>query len=91
MFCVVSCSKYSRKTLRVVDFGNSDPKALLARVVMGECPLCGPCSHVELDFGGYFNIHSQHDTADDALEAARLLDAESPGSFELPYKELQTS
>jgi hypothetical protein len=87
MFCVVSCKKYSRKTLRIVDVGDCDnPQRLLDGIQAFECPICGPCSHVELSFHNWFTVHSEHSTADEAMAAARELDAANEGMFEFPFR-----
>lgn len=70
MFYVVSCSKSYRKTLRLVDGGDLTKDTILDRQ-MGECRLCGPCSHVEVGTRrDWWTFHSEHDTLQGAEEAA---------------------
>lgn len=68
MFHVITCRKYTRQTIRIVNADDVD--AMLAGD-MGECLLCGPCSHVELGpRKDYWTVHSSHDTELEATEAA---------------------
>lgn len=89
MFAVVSCKKYSRQTLRVVDYGDKDCKALLSNLNVMECPLCGPCSHVELTWHNWFIVHSEgYETQEQAIEAAQELDAANPDKYDSPFTKL---
>ena len=81
MIAVISCNKYAVKTLKLADFGDNDPAKWVDKLPPCECPICGPLSHTELSWRGYFNIHSRHETVDEATEAAwKLYDAD-PNSF----------
>lgn len=68
MFHVVSCDKYNRQTIRLVQADDVEP--MLASM-MGECALCGPCSHVEVgQRGDHWTVHSSHKLITDAMDAA---------------------
>lgn len=73
MFVVLKCKKFSPPEFQAADIGDRDPDEVIKwfdKAVM-ECPVCGPCSHVELSFGGYITIESKHETEDAAIEAAK--------------------
>ena len=81
MYHVVSCSKYHTRTVRLV---TGDRDKMLAGQ-MGECALCGPCSHVEMGKrADYWTVHSSHLTSEDATRAAWAL-AESADTFSTSY------
>ena len=70
MFYIVSCSKFNRQTLRIVNIGDLTKDKILDNQ-MGECQLCGPCSHVEVGTKrDWWTFHSGHDTLQDAEESA---------------------
>lgn len=85
MYAVISCRKYAAQTLKLADVGDVTKEQALER--MGgwkgfECPICGPCSHVELDFRGYFTIHGElHDTEEAATVAMWELYDSRPDDF----------
>ena len=86
MFAVVSCNKYNRKTLRIADVGNRDKhetETVFKNFQPCECPVCGPCSHVELSWNSYFNIHEVCSELEQAKTIAKQLDAEHPGVYRL--------
>jgi hypothetical protein len=86
MLAVVSCRKYHQMTMRIADVGDRDldqTKALLAGLEAFECPMCGPCSHVEISWRNYFDVHSLHESLEEAQEAARQLDAANPDKYRL--------
>ncbi|MCP4507214.1 MAG: hypothetical protein GY826_12605 [Fuerstiella sp.] len=82
MFHVISCRKFTRQTLRIVNATNVEE---MLDGDMGECLLCGICSHVELGpRRDYWTIHSSHETELQATAAAwAKLDRE--GLDELQY------
>lgn len=87
MFAVVSCKKFSYQSLRVVDYGTKDCKPLLDGLQCMECPICGPCSHVEMSWEDQFIIHSEgHETVEAATEAGREHDAAHPGMYDFPLR-----
>ena len=68
MFHVITCKKYTRQTIRIVNVDDID-SAMDGD--MGECLLCGPCSHVELGRRkDYWTVHSSHVTELEATSAA---------------------
>ena len=80
MLAVVSCNKYLPKTVRIADVGDvtkEEAQAMLDKCQTMECPICGPCSHVELTWKGYLNVHSVHEHIDEAHDAAVALDPET--------------
>ena len=85
MFHVMSCNKYSLRTLRIVE--SEDIQTVLAKPMMGECALCGPCSHVELGHNGaYWDLLStDHETAEDASQAAWALIDTVPDTYDRRY------
>lgn len=82
MFHVLSCKKFHPRTLRIVNLGSSTFEDV-QKMDMGECQLCGPCSHVELGTcRGWWEHHSgPHTTADDAAVAAWTFYEESAGNY----------
>lgn len=73
MFCVISCKKYRHKGIRVFDFGDHGPVEKIKSLPNFECKVCGPFSHVEMSWEGYWDILSSHETAEDALTARKTL------------------
>lgn len=73
MFAVISCKKYGAKTLKLIDVGDMTKEQALERIEKWqafECPVCGPCSHVEMSWRGWFTIHGElHETQDEATVA----------------------
>ena len=88
MFAVISCKKFHRQTLRIADFGDTvktvdQAQAMLNKYPGAECPVCGPCSHVELGWSGYLVVHSVHTSESGAIDAAVALDESSPDQYKL--------
>jgi hypothetical protein len=86
MLAVVSCNKYHNKTLRIADIGDRDQEqaqVLLSSMNAWECPICGPCSHVELSWNNRFTVHHVCADLKDAVEFAKQLDSQNPGEFQL--------
>ena len=85
MFAVVSCKKYAAKTLRIADVGDrstiDEVNELLDKAQCMECPICGPCSHVELSWRNWFNVHSVWSTQDEAVTDAEHVYADNPDAF----------
>ena len=48
MFVVIVCHKYNPMTTRLVEVDSMEALARILQTDMGECQLCGPCSHVEI-------------------------------------------
>ena len=63
MFAVIECSKF--KEAVVANVGNSTIKEL-SRMGPSECPICGPCSHVEFSFGNLWTEHGRFETEAEA-------------------------
>lgn len=81
-FAVISCKKYTRQTLRIVE--TDDPTTLkdrLDKLRNMECILCGPMSHVELSWHNWFIIHSILPSLDEAKIYAKGLTTSHPDSF----------
>ena len=77
-YVLVACKKYAQRTVRVVMQGsgkNGEKTAmeLLESYQAMECPLCGPCSHVEISWRNQFAFHGEYDTEEQALAARRSL------------------
>ena len=86
MLAVVSCNKYAQQTLRIADVGaRTQPEAqqLLDGLGAFECPICGPCSHVELSWRGRFKIHAMCECLDDARDKAKAIQAEDSDHYRL--------
>lgn len=84
MLAVVSCNKYTQQTLRIADVGaRTEPEAqhLLDELGSFECPICGPCSHVELTWHGRFKIHVMCEHLDDAQEKAKAISTEDSSHY----------
>ena len=70
MYHILSCRKFSRQTLRIVDTGETSIEAVMG-APMGECLICGPCSHVEVGQNSdYWTNHGGYETLEDATIAA---------------------
>jgi len=70
--------------MRIADVGDMNLKTaqrLLSNWQTFECPICGPCSHVELTWS--FTVHSVHETLEDAQDAARAIDDAEPEKYRL--------
>ena len=80
MYAVVTCKKYARRSIRVVDFGDHEPEVALFGNT-GECPICGPCSHVELSLPNYLTIIESFETEEDALAFTEACRAEEADTF----------
>lgn len=86
MLALVSCKKFHPNTLRVVDFGENiittkDAEEKLDNFKAMECILCGPCSHVEMSWRGWYTVHSMHETPFEAGNAGRELCEQQPNTF----------
>ena len=85
MHGIISCKKYAARTLKLVDVGDmTKEKALetLGKYQGMECPICGPCSHVELSFRNHFTIHGDlYETQDEATVAMWELYDSRPVDF----------
>jgi hypothetical protein len=81
MFHVMSCNKYHPKTVRIVE--SEDIQSILDQPMMGECAVCGPCSHVEVGSNrDYWKVHTDHETIPEASDAAwKLFDEHPPASL----------
>ena len=81
-FCVLSCNKYTKQTVRIVDFGDADPEERIKKMNHGECILCGPCSHVEIgDWSTYYTIHTRHETRREAIIEACDMTEREPNKY----------
>jgi hypothetical protein len=83
MFTVLTCNKFSRFGIVVADVGDNDPHELINKIPPRECPVCGPCSHVELSWRGRLEPHGglfETDTA--AIEHAREMVRLNPGFYD---------
>ena len=80
-FHVVSCKKYSQRSVRAVDIGDKTFSELVRTIPAFECPICGPFSHVELEWTGYWVDHGAYESSDDAIAARRALIAANPDQF----------
>ena len=97
MHAVISCAKFTPRTLRIADMGDlegkGDPvdftKKVLQRMGPSECPICGSCSHVELSWHNMFVVHGVYDSFDEANDAAIALNSGSPGAFD--FQEIVTA
>jgi hypothetical protein len=69
MFVLIKCKKYHRPSVRVVDFGDTPIAEGFAKFCESsyECPICGPCSHVEFGYQHLWSIVSTHENRDDAV------------------------
>lgn len=73
MFAVISCNKYSHRSIRVIDFGDKDIAERIRSLPPMECAVCGPFCHTELSWGPYWVVESTHDLQDEAISARRAL------------------
>lgn len=86
MFAVVSCNKYNRQTLRIADVGDRNKReaeTVFQNLRACECPVCGPCSHVELSWQRRFTIHDVCAELDEAKRIAKQIDQQHPGEYRL--------
>ncbi len=83
MFHVIACRKYTQQTIRLV---NADSLDDMLKGDMGECLLCGPCSHVELGpRKDYWTVLSSHDDEDSATVAAWESHDGNPDKYSSTY------
>lgn len=83
MFHVVTCDKRPRQTIRIV---NADDIEAVMNRDMGECLLCGPCSHFELGpRKDYWTVHSSHVTEDEATKAAWTRALEDMDRYDMSF------
>ena len=94
MYHILSCRKFSRQTLRIVDTGETSIEAVMG-APMGECLICGPCSHVEVgQSSDYWTNHGGYETLEDATIAAWEIADDNKGTYttldlpERPKREL---
>ena len=95
MYGVVVCSKFNRKTIRVVDFGDVSGVDEMKKIInsMGdqECPICGPVSHFEFSFGGFYTVFSvHHEKYQAAFQAWQTVDINGEALYDtskLPSRE----
>lgn len=85
MFAVITCNKYHRRTIRVANLGDADPESLLD-MQMGECRICGPCSHVEVGTcRGWWHIVPVDGGEDAATELAWSMAQDAPETYDTSY------
>ena len=80
-FAVVSCRKYSHRSIRVVNFGDRPAADVIRDLQPRECPICGPLSHTELAWEGYWEVHGEFPAQEVAVELRRSLLASQPDQY----------
>ena len=89
MFAVVSCRKYSQNVMRVANVAQLDTvekvQAVLNDSPAMECRICGPMSHVELQWADYHTAHSVHESEEEATQSAMTMASAQPHRYDISF------
>lgn len=76
MFALIKCTKFNDRPTVAQLPDDETVKSLAQKIGPCECPICGPCSHVEFSFGGYWESLGTFETEDEAYEERTRIEEE---------------